>query len=124
MDRDGFVGAEGPTHCGAFDITYMACLPNMVVMAPSNEVELINMVATTAAIDERPSCSNGFGCNLFPPNIKEFPSRSDKDPAFRMPSPWDLREKVQNLLASVSSSLYRAFNSVLSNHSLLKHMNA
>ncbi|GKB39480.1 probable 1-deoxy-D-xylulose-5-phosphate synthase 2, chloroplastic [Tanacetum coccineum] len=54
MDRDGFVGAEGPIHCEAFDITYMVCLPNMVVMAPSNEVELINMVAPTAAIDERP----------------------------------------------------------------------
>ncbi|GJZ42731.1 probable 1-deoxy-D-xylulose-5-phosphate synthase 2, chloroplastic [Tanacetum coccineum] len=55
MDRDGFDGAEGPTHCGEFDITYMAYLPNMVVMAPSNEVELINTVATTASIDDRPS---------------------------------------------------------------------
>jgi 1-deoxy-D-xylulose-5-phosphate synthase len=53
MDRAGLVGADGATHCGAFDVTYMACLPNMVVMAPSNEVELINMVATAAAIDDR-----------------------------------------------------------------------
>ncbi|GJY67232.1 probable 1-deoxy-D-xylulose-5-phosphate synthase 2, chloroplastic, partial [Tanacetum coccineum] len=53
--KAGFVRDTGPTHYGAFDITYMACLPNMVVMAPSNEVELINMVAPTAAIDERPS---------------------------------------------------------------------
>lgn len=50
------MGADGATHGGAFDITYMACLPNMVVMAPSNEAELIHMVATSAAIDDRPSC--------------------------------------------------------------------
>ena len=53
LDRAGIVGADGATHCGAFDTTYMACLPNMVVMAPSNEAELINMVATCAAIDDR-----------------------------------------------------------------------
>ena len=56
MDRGGLVGADGATHGGAFDISYMACLPNMVVMAPSNEAELIHMVATSAAIDDRPSC--------------------------------------------------------------------
>jgi 1-deoxy-D-xylulose-5-phosphate synthase len=69
MDRAGLVGADGATHCGAFDVTYMACLPNMVVMAPSNEAELINMVATAAAIDDRPSClrfprGNGLGIDL------------------------------------------------------------
>lgn len=48
MDRAGMVGADGATHCGAFDITYMACLPNMVVMAPSNEAELINMVSVSS----------------------------------------------------------------------------
>lgn len=53
LDRAGLVGADGATHCGAFDVTYMACLPNMVCMAPSNEAELINMVATAAAIDDR-----------------------------------------------------------------------
>lgn len=53
MDRAGLVGADGATHCGAFDVAYMACLPNMVVMAPSNEAELINMVATCAEIDDR-----------------------------------------------------------------------
>ena len=56
MDRGGLVGADGATHCGAFDVTYMACLPNMVVMAPSNEAELVHMVATSVAIDDRPSC--------------------------------------------------------------------
>lgn len=53
MDRAGLVGADGATHCGAFDVAYMACLPNIVCMAPSNEAELINMVATAAAIDDR-----------------------------------------------------------------------
>jgi 1-deoxy-D-xylulose-5-phosphate synthase len=69
LDRAGLVGADGPTHCGAFDITYMACLPNMVVMAPSDEAELMHMVATAAAIDDRPSCfrfprGNGVGIAL------------------------------------------------------------
>ncbi|GKB40851.1 probable 1-deoxy-D-xylulose-5-phosphate synthase 2, chloroplastic [Tanacetum coccineum] len=76
MDKDSFVRAEGPTHCGAFDITYMACLPNMVVMAPSNEVKLINMVATIATIDERPSSEAMALVYLFLLTIKEFPSRS------------------------------------------------
>lgn len=56
MDRAGLVGADGATHCGAFDVTFMASLPNMVCMAPSNESELIHMVATSVAIDDRPSC--------------------------------------------------------------------
>ncbi|KAI3712663.1 hypothetical protein L1987_71225 [Smallanthus sonchifolius] len=77
MDRAGLVGADGPTHCGAFDITYMACLPNMVVMAPSDEAELMNMVATAAVIDDRPSCfrfprGNGIGAAL-PTNNKGIP---------------------------------------------------
>ncbi|XP_061356601.1 probable 1-deoxy-D-xylulose-5-phosphate synthase 2, chloroplastic [Gastrolobium bilobum] len=77
IDRAGLVGADGPTHCGAFDITYMACLPNMVVMAPSDEAELMHMVATAAAIDDRPSCfrfprGNGIGAGL-PLNNKGTP---------------------------------------------------
>ncbi|BAT75099.1 hypothetical protein LR48_Vigan01g146400 [Vigna angularis] len=77
MDRAGLVGADGPTHCGAFDITYMACLPNMVVMAPSDEAELMHMVATAATIDDRPSCfrfprGNGLGATL-PLNNKGTP---------------------------------------------------
>lgn len=76
MDRAGLVGADGATHCGAFDVTYMACLPNMVVMAPSNEAELINMVATAAAINDRPSClryprGNGIGVDLAEHGIGE-----------------------------------------------------
>ncbi|KAL5973955.1 hypothetical protein ACLOJK_030614 [Asimina triloba] len=77
MDRAGLVGADGPTHCGAFDIAYMACLPNMVVMGPSDETELMHMVATAAAIDDRPSCfryprGNGVGSDL-PPDNKGTP---------------------------------------------------
>jgi len=77
MDRAGMVGADGATHCGAFDITYMASLPNMVCMAPSNEAELINMVATAAAIDDRPSCfrfprGNGIGVDLAAEGIKDM----------------------------------------------------
>uniref|UniRef100_M4CCA2 1-deoxy-D-xylulose-5-phosphate synthase n=1 Tax=Brassica campestris TaxID=3711 RepID=M4CCA2_BRACM len=77
MDRAGLVGADGPTHCGAFDVTFMACLPNMIVMAPSDEAELFNMVATAAAIDDRPSCfryprGNGVGVSL-PPGNKGVP---------------------------------------------------
>ncbi|XP_047319460.1 probable 1-deoxy-D-xylulose-5-phosphate synthase, chloroplastic [Impatiens glandulifera] len=69
MDRAGLVGADGPTHCGAFDVTFMACLPNMIVMAPADEAELFHMVATAASIDDRPSCfryprGNGIGVKL------------------------------------------------------------
>jgi 1-deoxy-D-xylulose-5-phosphate synthase len=56
MDRAGLVGADGATHAGSFDVTYMASLPHMVTMAPSNEVELVNMVATMSAYDQGPSC--------------------------------------------------------------------
>ncbi len=55
IDRAGFVGADGPTHAGSFDVTYLACLPNFVVMAPADEAELVHMVATAAAIGDRPS---------------------------------------------------------------------
>ncbi|MEW5421499.1 1-deoxy-D-xylulose-5-phosphate synthase [Amorphus sp. 3PC139-8] len=54
IDRAGFVGADGPTHAGAFDIAYLACLPDMAVMAAADEAELRHMVATAAAYDEGP----------------------------------------------------------------------
>ncbi|MGL4635844.1 MAG: 1-deoxy-D-xylulose-5-phosphate synthase [Beijerinckiaceae bacterium] len=54
LDRAGHVGADGATHAGAFDIAYLACVPNMVVMAPSDEAELVHMVATAAAYDDGP----------------------------------------------------------------------
>ena len=55
IDRAGLVGADGPTHAGSFDIAYLACLPDFVVMAAADEAELVHMVATAAAIDDRPS---------------------------------------------------------------------
>lgn len=55
IDRAGLVGADGPTHAGAFDVAYLGCLPGFVIMAPSDEAELFHMVATATAIDDRPS---------------------------------------------------------------------
>ncbi len=55
IDRAGLVGADGPTHAGSFDIAYLSNLPNMVVMAPSDEAELAGAVATSLSIDDRPS---------------------------------------------------------------------
>jgi 1-deoxy-D-xylulose-5-phosphate synthase len=55
MDRAGLVGADGATHAGSFDITYLATLPNFIVMAAADEVELTHMVATAAQIDDGPS---------------------------------------------------------------------
>jgi len=55
MDRAGLVGADGPTHAGSFDITYLGCLPGFVLMAAADEADLVHMVATQVAIDDRPS---------------------------------------------------------------------
>jgi 1-deoxy-D-xylulose-5-phosphate synthase len=55
MDRAGLVGADGATHAGAYDIAYLGCLPGMVLMAAADEAELAHMVATAAALDDRPS---------------------------------------------------------------------
>jgi 1-deoxy-D-xylulose-5-phosphate synthase len=55
IDRAGLVGADGATHAGSFDVAYLACLPGFVVMAASDELELMHMVATAAQIDDRPS---------------------------------------------------------------------
>ena len=75
MDRAGLVGADGPTHAGAYDVTFMACLPDMVVMAPMDEAELCHMVATSLAIDDRPSCFRyprgaGVGVNMENESVK------------------------------------------------------
>lgn len=69
LDRGGLVGADGPTHGGAFDITYLGCIPHMTLMAPSNEAELCNAIATAASIDYGPSAlryprGNGVGADL------------------------------------------------------------
>jgi hypothetical protein len=55
MDRAGLVGADGPTHAGAFDVAYLGCLPGFVLMAATDEAELVHMVTTAAAIDDGPS---------------------------------------------------------------------
>jgi 1-deoxy-D-xylulose-5-phosphate synthase len=55
MDRAGLVGADSPTHAGSFDIAYLGCLPGFVLMAAADEAELVHMVATQVAIDDRPS---------------------------------------------------------------------
>ena len=54
IDRAGLVGADGPTHAGSFDVAYLSCLPNMVVMAPADEAELVDAVATAVAHDKGP----------------------------------------------------------------------
>ncbi|MCW8970172.1 MAG: 1-deoxy-D-xylulose-5-phosphate synthase [Rhodospirillales bacterium] len=69
IDRAGLVGADGATHAGSFDLGFLGALPNIVLMAPADEVELMNMVATSAAIDDRPSAfryprGEGFGLNM------------------------------------------------------------
>ncbi len=72
MDRAGLVGADGPTHAGAFDVAYLGTLPGFVLMAPSDEVELMHMVATAVAIDDRPSAlryPRGEGIGLERPPI-------------------------------------------------------
>jgi 1-deoxy-D-xylulose-5-phosphate synthase len=55
MDRAGLVGADGPTHAGSYDLAYLGTLPGFIIMAAADEVELTHMVATAAAIDDRPS---------------------------------------------------------------------
>ena len=55
MDRAGLVGADGPTHAGSFDLAYLGCLPGFVIMAAGDEADLVHMVATQVAINDRPS---------------------------------------------------------------------
>ena len=55
IDRAGQVGADGPTHAGSYDITYLSTLPNFIIMVPSNQNELIRMINTSVLIDDRPS---------------------------------------------------------------------
>ncbi len=74
IDRAGLVGADGPTHAGSFDVTYLATLPNFIVMAASDEAELVRMVNTSVDINDRPSAfryprGNGIGIDL--PSITE-----------------------------------------------------
>ena len=75
IDRAGLVGADGPTHAGAFDVTYLSTLPNFVVMGASDEAELVRMINTAVSINDRPSAfryprGNGLGVEL--PGINEI----------------------------------------------------
>tara|TARA_B100001093_G_scaffold471896_1_gene494538 strand:- start:1401 stop:3317 length:1917 start_codon:yes stop_codon:yes gene_type:complete len=75
IDRAGLVGADGPTHAGSFDVTYLTTLPNFVVMAASDESELVKMVNTSVSINDKPSAfryprGNGVGVKL--PSINEI----------------------------------------------------
>ena len=75
IDRAGLVGADGPTHAGSFDITYLSTLPNFVVMAASDESELVKMINTSVHINDRPSAfryprGNGIGVEM--PSIRDL----------------------------------------------------
>ena len=74
IDRAGLVGADGPTHAGSFDIAYLATLPNFIVMAASDEAELVKMINTSVEINDKPCAfryprGNGTGVQL--PDISE-----------------------------------------------------
>ncbi|CAM9582441.1 unnamed protein product [Phaeothamnion confervicola] len=87
LDRAGLVGNDGPTHHGSFDLAYLGTLPGIVIMAPSDEIELMNMVQTAYAIDDKPTAlryprGTGYGLetlqSLFGYNIIEMPKRGEK----------------------------------------------
>ena len=74
IDRAGLVGADGSTHAGSFDMTYLSTLPNFIVMAPSDEAELIKMINTSMDINNKPSAirfPRGTGAGLELPSIEE-----------------------------------------------------
>jgi len=74
IDRAGYVGADGATHCGAFDLAYLCCLPGFVVMAPADEAELVHAVATAASIDDGPCAfryPRGEGVGVDLPEVGE-----------------------------------------------------
>lgn len=84
LDRAGLVGNDGPTHHGSFDLAYIGCIPNMIIMAPSDEIELQNMVATSLGISDSPSVvryprGNGLGLETinekFGGNYESMPQR-------------------------------------------------
>jgi len=75
IDRAGLVGSDGPTHAGSFDITYLSTLPNFIVMAASDEAELVRMINTSVNINDKPSAfryPRGTGIGIELPNINEI----------------------------------------------------
>ena len=74
IDRAGLVGADGPTHAGSFDVTFLSTLPNFIVMAASDEAELVRMINTSTDINDKPCAfryPRGSGIGLSLPNINE-----------------------------------------------------
>ena len=74
IDRAGLVGADGPTHAGSFDITYLSTLPNFIVMAASDEAELVRMINTSTTINDKPCAfryPRGNGSGVILPDINE-----------------------------------------------------
>jgi len=89
VDRAGLVGNDGPTHHGCFDLAYLGTLPDIVIMAPADEIELMRMIKTSYAIDNMPSCvryprGNGYGAEslnkLFGYDLKEVPTPEQVSP--------------------------------------------
>ncbi|CAN0176576.1 unnamed protein product, partial [Ectocarpus fasciculatus] len=87
LDRAGLVGNDGPTHHGSFDLTYLGTLPHIVIMAPSDEIELMNMIQTAYAIDDMPSVvryprGTGYGLeklnSLFGYELDEMPTKGEE----------------------------------------------
>nr|WP_295742655.1 1-deoxy-D-xylulose-5-phosphate synthase [uncultured Acidocella sp.] len=104
MDRAGLVGADGATHAGAYDLAFLGPMPRMVIMAPSDEAELMHAVATAAAIDDRPSAfryPRGEGLGI------ELPARG---------TPWEigkgriLREGSKVAILVLGTRLHDALN--------------
>jgi 1-deoxy-D-xylulose-5-phosphate synthase len=86
IDRAGLVGNDGPTHHGVYDLAYLGTLPNIVVMAPADEIELMRMIKTAWSIDDKPSCvryprGTGYGAEglnkLFGYSLEEVPSAAE-----------------------------------------------
>lgn len=91
LDRAGLVGNDGPTHHGVYDLSYLGCIPNLTIMAPSDEIELKNMIATQAAFDDGPTVmryprGTGYGAeklqSLFGYELKndEIPAKGEVIP--------------------------------------------
>jgi len=92
LDRAGLVGNDGPTHHGSFDLAYLGCLPDLVIMAPSDELELMHMIATAYSIDDLPSAvrfprGSALGLeamrDLFGYELDEMPAKGDVLPIGR-----------------------------------------
>ncbi len=102
LDRAGLVGADGQTHAGSFDIAYLGCLPNFVLMAPSDEAELTNMVATAAAYNDGPIAfryPRGEGTGVEIPSQPEILEIGKGRIVYKSPS---LSSPAQNLRGSAA----------------------